>query len=743
MDYLRAGLVIAPQLFAGCLIYLLILKRSEVAVVELLSIGFAIGITTSTICDQIFINLNWLKIGWLLPLFISTIIGSFVIWTKKIVVAKVAWRGEFKNAFFPIVAIAATALGTEWFWLFPSGVFLVISAALMYFPRIRFQRIMVRISLLASAVAMFYMISTRPKIWWMLEENDYPFLQAISSSLSNWGPFDYYFQTGSPFKYHWFVYAWVGLVERSASTQPYVVLTRIAPLIFTLLIVGIVWTIFNHFLITNKKNLALTFFIMLSSSYPLWGGGMKITTLSSPSQYYAFIFSITSLHFLILETKNLIRFASLPASIFAAATTLAKAPHGFVLISGITLHMLSMFFSESSRKYKIIQIEVVMIFTALFTYLLFISGPGIENSAAVQFGGFLWQIQGEARLAPSTYIYIFGVLTIISFSLIPILIFFIEFTTFKNLLGSLYFFGLGSIIFGFGIGISVIANYGENLYFLHAAIVMSNIIGLSISAERNDLLLASPRLNALLISIGVSICIATFFIPDINSGSKIAIFFRSLRPVFGSMIILAFAIFTYQRNSLVTFRKIIPRTLLVATSMTVTFSFVNWFKLMPIKNDEFKRNGSTYLPDQGIIEVASWIRNNSEISDIVASNFGWPKLENDEIKYFVAPCISFKERNNLEETCRRTINSNLSVYLARRSWLQSTSYQYSSKNFVFEERQLTILKFAQNPNQKTVADLRKGGVDWFVVDRSTTSLKSWLPFAEIKYSNDSFFVLKI
>lgn len=99
MDYLRASLVIAPQLLAGCLIYLLLLKRTDVAAVELLSIGFAIGITTSTICDQIFVNLDWPKIGWLLPLFISIFVGFYVLRAKKIVLAKVAWRGEFKKHF--------------------------------------------------------------------------------------------------------------------------------------------------------------------------------------------------------------------------------------------------------------------------------------------------------------------------------------------------------------------------------------------------------------------------------------------------------------------------------------------------------------------------------------------------------------------------------------------------------------------------------------------------------------------
>jgi hypothetical protein len=745
MDYFRAALVIAPQIFAGCLIYLLLLKRTEVAAIELLSIGFAIGITASTICDQIFVNLNWPKIGWLLPLFVSIFVGSYILWAKKIVLARVAWQGELKKTFFPVVSIATIALGTEWFWLFPSGIFLVIAATLMYFPKFGFQKIATRMSLLASVVAMYIMVSTRPKIWWMLEENDYPFLQALSSSIANWGPSDYFLQTGSPLKYHWFIYAWVGLVERSAKTEPYLVLTRISPAIFTLLITGIIWTVFNNFSDSSRKKLAFTFVVMMSSSYPLWGGGMKITTLSSPSQYYAFIFLIASLHFLILTSRDSLRLATLLSSIFAAATILTKAPHGFVLVSGIVFHLGSIFFYKNTQKHQIIKVEVSMLFVALSTYLLFVSGPGFENSAAFQFGGFLWQIQGEVRLAPTLYVFTFGILTVISLSLIPFLIFLSGYLTNQRNPEHFYYFGLGSIAFGSSVAILVIANYGENLYFLHAAVVISNIVGLFSLIESDNLRLPKLSFNFLLIPLGVSICIASFFIPNINSGSKVAIISRSMRPVFGSLIILTYVTFICisRRRNIKHIRATVFQVLLVAISMSITFSFANWIILMPTKSDEFKRNGLTYLPNQDVLDVAGWIRNNSELKDIVASNFGWPLLKNDELKYFTAPCTSFKDKSVVEESCRRTSNAQLVVYLGRRSWLQTTTFQYSNKNDVAEKRQRTILNFAQNPDQKTYDLLHSGGVDWFVVDRSTTSLESWLPFAEIKFTSDSFFVLKI
>jgi len=75
--------------------------------------------------------------------------------------------------------------------------------------------------------------------------------------------------------------------------------------------------------------------------------------------------------------------------------------------------------------------------------------------------------------------------------------------------------------------------------------------------------------------------------------------------------------------------------------------------------------------------------------------------------------------------------------------LQATVLQYSAFNENIKQRQLVSIQFASKPSSLNLQIMNSDGVDWFVVDRSTTSLESWLPFAEIRYASDSFFVLKI
>ncbi|MFM8505863.1 MAG: hypothetical protein ACKOBB_12635, partial [Acidimicrobiaceae bacterium] len=231
MDYLRVGLVIAPQFLAGCLIYLLLIKRNEVDVIELVSIGGVFGIVSSTIVDQIFVNLKLPHIGWLVAVLLAVVAFLQVKQSKKFKLPRLSWGSDFRKSVFAIMAIAAMALGTEWFWLFPSGVLFVIASSFLIATPQKYSKIASGIASFCAVIAGTYMISNRPKIWWFLYDSDYAFLQALSRSLADWGLSDYLLLSGTETKYHWFSYAWIGLVDRTSGAANFFVLTRIAPVV--------------------------------------------------------------------------------------------------------------------------------------------------------------------------------------------------------------------------------------------------------------------------------------------------------------------------------------------------------------------------------------------------------------------------------------------------------------------------------------------------------------------------------
>jgi hypothetical protein len=177
--------------------------------------------------------------------------------------------------------------------------------------------------------------------------------------------------------------------------------------------------------------------------------------------------------------------------------------------------------------------------------------------------------------------------------------------------------------------------------------------------------------------------------------------------------------------------------------MAVTFSVYNWYRIMPEKHDEWRRNGATYFASPSLETTSSWLNKNSSADDIFASNFGWPKLLDDEVRFFKEPCKSIHLKTEQTEKCRRSSNSLLLAYVHRRAWLQATYYHSLVVSTEVNRRQTATLGFVSAPTQGHLKQMLDDGVDWFVVDRSTTDLISWAPFATIRYENDSFFVLEL
>ncbi len=756
MDYFRAALVIAPQIFAGCLIYLLLLKRTEVAAIELLSIGFATGITASTICDQIFVNLNWPKIGWLLPLFVSIFVGSYILWAKKIVLARVAWQGEFKKTFFPVVSIATIALGTEWFWLFPSGIFLVIAATLMFFPKFGFQKIATRMSLLASVVAMYIMVSTRPKVWWMLEEVDYPFFAALSDAVAKGGIANYPLASGFTVKYHWFVYAWVGLTQRASSVQPFFVLTIIAPIVFTIAITGIAWSIIAQFSKSQKKTFLASLVLMTSSSFPLWGGGMKIVHLGSPSQFYAFAFLFAAIALSLRFLRRNLRFATFTISTVSTATVLSKTMHGAVLSVLLVAVVIYLLISQDEDWRHLVQSPIAALTSIFLAFYVFIRMPETSSFLDLSWGEYAWQLQGDLKSIPLQIISFVGVLNFVGLSILNIILIAVTFPIRNRLKldSRLLLYSSHLVLVTVAVlSFILLGDYGENLYFLHAGTSTVNLLLLSVlvsSTRFDDTHLGDLAKWTLA---GAGLAFATFLIPNLDSGSGGAIIIRASRTPFGALILILYMLICLIVNS----RKkidnyfILRKLLFVTVAMSLAFSVINWGRDGQRKTKEFNSAGSTYIGSPELIEVGDWLKQNTPSDAIFASNFGWGRLNQSELLPYSAPCTALRNRSVPQETCMRTGDTKLVVYSERQAWLQATRTIWlqatPSKSEKINEpldiRQFVSTQFSINPSEQLLKILKDSQIDWFVVDRTDSFRDSWLPFAIIRFTNKTFFVLEL
>ncbi len=745
MDYLRVSLVIGPQLLAGCLIYLLLLKRTDVAAVELLSIGSVLGIVSSTMVDQIFVNLQLPKIGWLVAALAAISVFLIVERSQKITIAAVNWGSEPSKSFWPIAAISAMALGSEWFWLFPSGVLFVVASFFSILGAPKFGKIVVRLFNLGAVAVGVFMISTRPKIWWIIDEVDYPWLQAFSRSIADRGLNDLMHFSGNPVKYYWLSYAWIGLVDRTSDASTLFVFTRVAPLLFAIIITGTVWTVINYFSLSRFRTFAMTLVVMTASSFPPWEWWMKITSLISPSSFFAYapLFALTFL--LLCHTPQSLRYRVTIVAFLSSATMLTKAFNGIILIAAITFTLgVQLFFKPKVAKTMFLTYSVSLI-SLLGTYFLFISDSGANEALEIRILDFVWQILGDTRFLPEIYTDLIGGFTIISYVALPALLIVASLVHTKfSESKTIDLLSIGSLLAGAFLASVLLFMNGENLYFIRAAVGFSSLLGFASLSSKNSFVQSRRSPTFVLIIFGVILCFLSFFIPNADSGSGFWVIVRSVRAHTSGFILTSLAIcvllvnFIRRRSSFAQIYKLI----IVASAMAVCFSVVNWFNTTPERHAEWSRYGESYLGTDEILDLADWTNKNTNTDDIFASNFGWPRNDAFSRDLFDNPCDfqRFKDGGD----CLRTSSGLLMMHIHRLFWLQATKF---SNSIVLDPemkaRQNATLGFVANPTSTQVKQMLDDGVSWFLIDRTTTDRTSWEPLATIKYTNDSFFALQL
>jgi hypothetical protein len=79
----------------------------------------------------------------------------------------------------------------------------------------------------------------------------------------------------------------------------------------------------------------------------------------------------------------------------------------------------------------------------------------------------------------------------------------------------------------------------------------------------------------------------------------------------------------------------------------------------------------------------------------------------------------------------------------RTIWLQATQNKSEKINEPIKIRQFVSTQFSISPSDQLLKILNDSQIDWFVIDRTNNLRDSWLPFAKIRFTNKSFFVLEL
>ena len=758
-----ALLIVVLQILAGGSFLTMFVYKSHLTWKEFCGVGLAIGSLLTFGFDQIFRNTAISGFAWTLPILFLPL----SIWRSRLKIDVTIARNDLTVT--ELAAISATVLlilSPEWFWPLPLALMLIAIVVWREIPRWRKQSAIIAACLIPISILS---ILKRPIGWW-IEDSDVALHEAISRTLGNWGFRDNINGAGTSTNYHWFAYAWSGLIDRVSGSPEWVSNTRTIPLLITVGTVLIIWAILERLSHTRMIIIFSLFAIGGFDTVQTWGRGFKLGIIASPSQMYGLLLLLAFLYVFILDINNYLK-KPLPLFFLLAFGVIgSKVAHGAVLAGAVGFFWLANFVKDKKFNWHQTWLTATTILGIATGFYFVINGGG-GSSRGILFDqfGFVDGITGDFRpfglpiqwLAGLTFLFGF-----LGFQLVG-LVALCTFAT-SSQQKQVQFFAIGIAIVGLLAAMFLSGEFAVELFFTHAASSILVVLIIPIALNRitsNDF--KYPRsILSITIFVGLGSAIFANLMPNLDSGSLTAIALRTTPSLVGLLPLLsalACALYLKKNNfegqfkdqtEVSFFKKITALTLVGLLAMSVGFFSINYEKNIRQEYPESDRNFASRIGlDRPDLQSASnWISTNTKTSAIFATNDLCGQVSKscnkdtnwDALLDFSMKCTQF--------AVLRTDKCNAGGYalltaIVHRRFLAGNYYVGISDGSAIKpwvvKRVIDSVNFAKLPSNETLTALKDSNVGWYLLRRELTSDKNWAKFGNIRYSNSSYFVIEL
>ncbi len=758
-----ALLIVVLQILAGGSFLTMFVYKSHLTWKEFCGVGLAIGSLLTFGFDQIFRNTAISGFAWTLPILFLPL----SIWRSRLKIDVTIARNDLTVT--ELAAISATVLlilSPEWFWPLPLALMLIAIVVWREIPRWRKQSAIIAACLIPISILS---ILKRPIGWW-IEDSDVALYEGISRTLGNWGFRDNINGAGTSTNYHWFAYAWSGLIDRVSGSPEWVSNTRTIPLLITVGTVLIIWAILERLSHTRMIIIFSLFAIGGFDTVQTWGRGFKLGIIASPSQMYGLLLLLAFLYVFILDINNYLK-KPLPLFFLLAFGVIgSKVAHGAVLAGAVGFFWLANFVKDKKFNWHQTWLTATTILGIATGFYFVINGGG-GSSRGILFDqfGFVDGITGDFRpfglpiqwLAGLTFLFGF-----LGFQLVG-LVALCTFAT-SSQQKQVQFFAIGIAIAGLLAAMFLSGEFAVELFFTHAASSILVVLIIPIALNRitsNDF--KYPRsILSITIFVGLGSAIFANLMPNLDSGSLTAIALRTTPSLVGLLPLLsalACALYLKKNNfegqfkdqsEVSFFKKITTLALVGLLAMSVGFFSINYEKNIRQEYPESDRNFASRIGlDRPDLQSASnWISTNTKTSAIFATNDLCGQVSKscnkdtnwDALLDFSMKCTQF--------AVLRTDKCNAGGYalltaIVHRRFLAGNYYVGISDGSAIKpwvvKRVIDSVNFAKLPSNETLTALKDSNVGWYLLRRELTSDKNWAKFGNIRYSNSSYFVIEL
>ena len=758
-----ALLIVVLQILAGGSFLSMFVHKSHLTWKEFCGVGLALGSLLTFGFDQIFRNTDISSIAWTLPILF---LPWSILKSRLEINVKIVRNDLITTELLTISAAVLLILSPEWFWPLPLALLVIAIVLWREMPKWRKHSAVIAACLIPISVLS---ILKRPIGWW-IEDSDVALYEAISRTLGNWGFRDNINGAGTSTNYHWFAYAWSGLIDRLSGSPDWVSNTRTIPLLITIGTVLIIWAILERLSHSRRIIIFSLFAIGGFDTVQTWGRGFKLGIIASPSQMYGLFLLLAFLFIFILNTNDLLEKPLPLFFILAFGVVGSKVAHGAVLAGAVGFFWIANLVKDKKFNWHHTWLTTATILGVATGFYFIINGGGGSSRGMLfdQFG-FVDGITGDFRpyglaiqwVAGLTFL--FGFLGLQLFGLVALCTFNTD-----NAQKQVSFFAIGTAIAGLLSAMFLSGEFAVELFFTHAAssVLVVLITPIVLNRVNSDDFKYPRSVLSIAIFVGLGSAIFASLLPNLDSGSLTAIALRTTPSLVGLLPLLtavACAYYMKQNNfenqdknqtEVSFFTKFTAIALVGLLAMSGGFYLANYAKNIQEEYPQSNRNFASRIGlDRPDLQSASnWISTNTKTAAIFATNDfcgGISKTCNSDTDWdalldFSMKCTQF--------AVLRTDKCNAGGYqlltaVVHRRFLVGNYYVGISDGSAIKpwvvKRVLDSVNFAKSPSSETLTKLKDSNVSWYLLRRELTSNKNWESFGTIRYSNSSYLVIEL
>jgi hypothetical protein len=733
-------LVVGVQTLTGVRSYQRYLGSATVTIFEYISIGFAIGATLSVLSALFLQPILNPSIGWVIP--------SIVVLAVSKIERNHPIRARFDSTgieWLGVVSIAFLYLAQDSHW--PTAVFATGTCVFIALT-CRPKKVWIRASVFTVTTAGFIggvvaSIYNRPPFWHYLTD-DFRVFESLSRSIWDYGPQDEFGTLGTiGAQYHISTYAYSGLLDRLSGASTFIVLNRAMLVLTALLLSTIVWAFLRR---DGGKNRLIN--LGLAAMFPLFFD----YSFTSPSYCFGLFFYLVGVFFWTDHQRRVKPWLQVSIgfliTVFIMTTKISNMP---VVLSGLgVLALYALARKPSWAKSALINFTTTLITTGIYFFVFLANGRTSSQLESMYAFGYARRIAGDLVTISDPVTRISASLMYTSLYLVlPIVAVLYFFTIHRRLHPQLLIFVLPAVPL-----LLITALFGgadASGYFVLASLGVLNIALIVFVSKffsefnwrvRQNQQIAGFALIAGLLGLLTHRSVAYF-----NGGTANEILTRSiLQSHWVSALVLSlivYGLFRIGKNG-----KKQSFLILFIVAELMCFTSINAMLLDRLtKGPELTdEESATAIGTTDEITVGQWLRTNTEKSSLIATNHfcgpacsGADWFENDYLRLNDTYIFS------ASPTGYGTFNFILSNYAERRFLIEGARFLLVNgmPREDVRERMNVALAFANEPSEASLSSLQAFGVDYFVIDKQSTTQRDWGLTTSKLYENDTFIVLEL